>query len=142
MYNIWFHPLRTFPGPWYTKASRIWYVLRVFQGCHKHEIKSLHDQYGLVVRIAPDELSFIDPEAWHGIYGKIVSFKPSYGHGEKLTSCNVEGSAVHNNESHPMEKDEGFFATAFGDSETLVSISYLDLFIQYLSDYWKPGGRK
>lgn len=36
-----------------------------------------------------------------------------------------------------MEKDRDFFATAFGDSETLVSISYYDLSIQYPSDNWK-----
>ncbi|CDM38086.1 Cytochrome P450 [Penicillium roqueforti FM164] len=98
VYNIWFHPLRNFPGPWYTKVSRIWYVLRVLQGCHKYEIKRLHDEYGLVVRIVPDELSYIDPRAWNGIYGSVV-----YNHG-----------------LYPMEKDGDFFATAFGDSETLV----------------------
>jgi cytochrome P450 len=32
-------------------------------------LKHLHDQYGPVVRIAPDELSFIDSEAWKSIYG-------------------------------------------------------------------------
>lgn len=32
------------------------------------QLKHLHDQYGSVVRIAPDELSFIDSEAWKSIY--------------------------------------------------------------------------
>lgn len=29
----------------------------------------IYEEYGTVVRLAPDELSFIDSEAWHDIYG-------------------------------------------------------------------------
>lgn len=29
----------------------------------------MHEKYGEVVRIAPDELSFISPGAWNDIYG-------------------------------------------------------------------------
>ncbi|KAL4868462.1 hypothetical protein BDV12DRAFT_209262 [Aspergillus spectabilis] len=39
-------------------------------GSHHHRIKGLHDRYGPVVRVAPDELSFIDGKAWHDIYSK------------------------------------------------------------------------
>ncbi|KAK7748887.1 hypothetical protein SLS53_000911 [Cytospora paraplurivora] len=35
-----------------------------------HDIKKLHEQYGDIVRLAPDELSFIDPAAWRDIYPK------------------------------------------------------------------------
>lgn len=34
-----------------------------------HRIKELHERYGSVVRLAPNELSFIDAQAWHDIYG-------------------------------------------------------------------------
>lgn len=40
------------------------------QGRLPHDIKSLHEQYGDIVRLAPDELSFIDPAAWRDIYPK------------------------------------------------------------------------
>ena len=33
-----------------------------------HRIKRLHDEYGPIVRIAPDELSFTDPAAWKDIH--------------------------------------------------------------------------
>lgn len=29
----------------------------------------MHDKYGEVVRVAPDELSFINPGSWNDIYG-------------------------------------------------------------------------
>ena len=35
-----------------------------------HRIKALHEQYGDIVRVAPNELSFIDPAAWRDIYPK------------------------------------------------------------------------
>ncbi|KAJ5809268.1 uncharacterized protein N7503_001486 [Penicillium pulvis] len=35
-----------------------------------HKIKRLHEQYGEIVRVAPDELSFINPDAWRDIYSK------------------------------------------------------------------------
>jgi cytochrome P450 len=33
-------------------------------------VGGLHDRYGPVVRISPDELSFADPQAWRDIYGR------------------------------------------------------------------------
>lgn len=71
IYNIWFHPLRHYPGPRYAAVSRLWYSSKVFGGHHKYAIKRLHDEYGMVVRIAPNELSYIDPRAWGDIYGEL-----------------------------------------------------------------------
>jgi cytochrome P450 len=34
-----------------------------------YKVLELHRQYGSVVRIAPDELAFVDASAWHDIYG-------------------------------------------------------------------------
>lgn len=38
-------------------------------GNFHHQLHDLHTQYGPVVRIAPDELSYIHPDAWKDIYG-------------------------------------------------------------------------
>lgn len=40
------------------------------QGRLPHDIKKLHEQYGDIVRLATDELSFINPAAWRDIYPK------------------------------------------------------------------------
>jgi cytochrome P450 len=34
-----------------------------------HDTKRFHDRYGKIVRLAPNELSFIDAQAWFDIYG-------------------------------------------------------------------------
>ncbi len=55
-YNIFFHPLRRYPGPWYCSISNIWYSFHSSNGRLARKISSLHERYGHVVRIAPKEL--------------------------------------------------------------------------------------
>ena len=38
-------------------------------GTFIHALKTIHDQYGPIVRYSANELSFIDPQAWQDIYG-------------------------------------------------------------------------
>lgn len=49
-------------------ATPILYVYHLINGGLVEWIQSLHEKYGEVVRIHPDELSFVDPSAWHDIY--------------------------------------------------------------------------
>ena len=63
------------------------------------KIKALHDIYGPVVRVAPNELSFITPEAWKDIYsdkphsfGRIDIFYGIMGQGS-LIGCSNEDHA-------------------------------------------------
>jgi hypothetical protein len=47
--------------------------VKAFQGVLPYEVKSLHDKYGPVVRIAPEELSYNCAEAWQDIYGNKIA---------------------------------------------------------------------
>ncbi|KAH7248144.1 isotrichodermin C-15 hydroxylase [Fusarium solani] len=69
IYNIWFHPLRKYPGPWWPAASRVPYTVSVLRGTATREAKELHEKYGHIVRINPDTLSFTSSQAWPDIYG-------------------------------------------------------------------------
>ncbi|KAH8663891.1 isotrichodermin C-15 hydroxylase [Ilyonectria robusta] len=69
IYNIHFHPLRKYPGPWWLAASRIPHTISVLRGRATRESKYLHERYGHVVRINPDTLSFTCSTAWVDIYG-------------------------------------------------------------------------
>jgi len=68
IYNVLLHPLRTYPGPLLWKAARLRWVIALQKGYLHRDLLDLHNQYGPVVRIAPDELSYIDPQAWKDIY--------------------------------------------------------------------------
>jgi cytochrome P450 len=68
VYNLWFHPLARFPGPTLWTVSRLPYVRSLQRGDFHQVVKGFHDQYGPIVRLASNELSFIDAQAWQDIY--------------------------------------------------------------------------
>ena len=78
-YNIYFHPLSHIPGPRLWAATPIFYAQSVRSGRYAQNLKGLHIRYGPVVRVAPDELSFIHSAAWDVIYAynKGTSFPKS-----------------------------------------------------------------
>lgn len=68
VYNVYYHPLSKFPGPKSAAATPLPFVRRLITGHWVEWTTSLHEKYGEVVRIHPDELSFISPSAWQDIY--------------------------------------------------------------------------
>ncbi|KAK4498607.1 hypothetical protein PRZ48_011266 [Zasmidium cellare] len=69
IYNAFFHPLSKYPGPPLWTSYRLLYTIRNIQGVLPFRVLEFHRRYGPVVRIAPNELSFIDKAAWQDIYG-------------------------------------------------------------------------
>lgn len=66
-YNLFLHPLRRFPGG-LGRASVLPKLYFLSRGKLIYHIQDLHKRYGPVVRIAPNELSFTDPQAWEDIF--------------------------------------------------------------------------
>ncbi|KAK0624940.1 cytochrome P450 [Bombardia bombarda] len=69
IYNLYFHPLARFPGPLLMRATRAGACYRLIRGTLPFDMLALHQRYGDVVRMAPDELAFADPQAWKDIMG-------------------------------------------------------------------------
>ncbi|TVY81294.1 Cytochrome P450 monooxygenase hmp1 [Lachnellula suecica] len=68
IYNLYLHPLAAFPGPWYAVISNVFFSRTLVGGKSVKIIRDLHEKYGEVVRLAPDELSFSSAAAWKDIY--------------------------------------------------------------------------
>lgn len=68
IYLVYFHPLRSIPGPKLWAVSRLPYIMSMFKGTYVHDLRKLHEKYGEAVRTAPDEVSFASPQAWHDIF--------------------------------------------------------------------------
>jgi len=64
-----FHSLSNVPGPKLASISEIWRNIRYFRGSWHDDVVSLHEKYGKVVRIAPNEVSFVDATALKSLYG-------------------------------------------------------------------------
>lgn len=56
-------PLRKYPGPFWATGSRLHSVYTTWNGQTHDEHIRLHDKYGPIVRIQPNQLSFSSPEA-------------------------------------------------------------------------------
>lgn len=70
IYSLYTHPLRKYPGP---LLNRITYIVRSYyllRGDYVFYLQDLHRKYGLIVRISPSELSYIDAQAWADIYAQ------------------------------------------------------------------------
>ncbi|KAM5343381.1 hypothetical protein ACJ41O_011918 [Fusarium nematophilum] len=69
IYNIWFHPLRAYPGPKLWAATHLIWTYHRITGQLVWKSIDLHKRYGNVVRVAPDHLSYTTETAWKTIYG-------------------------------------------------------------------------
>ncbi|KAI9445739.1 high nitrogen upregulated cytochrome P450 monooxygenase 2 [Lactarius psammicola] len=65
-----FHPLANYPGPTIAKMSKLWAAYLNATGERHRYYKSLHDRYGDVVRVGPNELSIRDSLLIHPILGQ------------------------------------------------------------------------
>ncbi|KAL4890504.1 cytochrome P450 [Aspergillus ambiguus] len=86
IYRVYFHPLAKVPGPLLARAFyfySFWYNLH--GGRLYLQIQKLHEQYGPVVRITPNEIHLNDPENCDKIYhvgsryGKNPAFYGAFG---------------------------------------------------------------
>lgn len=84
IHNVFFHPLRKFPGPVSTAASQIPLTIATIRGEQLRWLRALHEKYGHVVRIAPDALSYTDERAWSDINGSSPAVKYGMEKNERL----------------------------------------------------------
>lgn len=63
LYRRYASPLRRFPGPVLASFSRLWKVRSTASGQTQYDFIKLHEKYGPIVRIAPNEVSVASPEA-------------------------------------------------------------------------------
>ncbi|OQE43268.1 hypothetical protein PENCOP_c003G06155 [Penicillium coprophilum] len=142
-YNIYFHPLAKFPGPMSCAATRIPYLRAILAGQVAQNSKLLHKEYGDVVRIAPDELSFVKGEAWKTIYGS----RPGHGQNPKdariypPTAKGVPSIILSNDEDHSRFRrtlSYAFSESSLKSQEPIVK-GYVDLLIQRLHQNVNKG---
>ncbi|KAK6078291.1 cytochrome P450 [Seiridium cupressi] len=67
VYNLKFHPLSKYPGPKLAATTDIWWAYVRTTGRYPWIIENVFKRYGDVVRITPNELVFLKPQAAKGL---------------------------------------------------------------------------
>ncbi|KIX93474.1 uncharacterized protein Z520_10894 [Fonsecaea multimorphosa CBS 102226] len=73
VYRLFLHPLKDYPGPLLAKITKWYGFYLVSFGKTYIDYAQLHEKYGDVVRIGPNELSFADPESVKYIHGSAAN---------------------------------------------------------------------
>ncbi|KAJ6090139.1 benzoate 4-monooxygenase cytochrome P450 [Penicillium sp. IBT 16267x] len=71
-YRIYFHPLAHIPGPPLAKVTYLyeWYYDLYRRGQFTFQLRALHDKYGPVIRINPDEVHIDDPDFFDQVFNQ------------------------------------------------------------------------
>ncbi|KAK2006445.1 cytochrome P450 [Colletotrichum eremochloae] len=70
IYNVCFHPLRRYPGPLLWRFSPVPKNIYMLMGTYATKAREIHEIYPGTVRVAPNELSYIQPQAWKDIMSR------------------------------------------------------------------------
>lgn len=68
VYRIFFHPLRSHPGPLIAKLTTLYTTFHVVKKDEARNLHELHEKYGPVVRYGPNHISHRSPEAVRLLY--------------------------------------------------------------------------
>lgn len=140
VFNVFFHPLRKYPGPLLWRAFRFPNIWANCTGRLPPTVRALHEKYDSpIIRVAPDELSYTDPAAWKEIYG----FRKDHTQLPKdlivLPNPNPNGAKniiTGNDETHSRFRkllSHAFSAKALEEQEDFIK-GYVDLLIKRLHE--------
>ncbi|KAK6822912.1 hypothetical protein PG987_014457 [Apiospora arundinis] len=144
-YNLFLHPLRAFPGPRLHRASNLPRAYWMLQGHLGTKVAGLHRTYGSVVRIAPNELAFTDPQAWKDIYGHRGPGEPEFAKDDQfyrpVKSVPESIISAQSRELHGQLRRQlahGFSERSMRAQEPIIG-GYVDLLIHRLRENCSDG---
>ena len=138
IYNIYWHPLAKFPGPSLHVATFIPYYWATWLGRLPMFTKSLHDQYGHVVRINPNTLSFNTAQSCKDIYGHRPGRAQLPKVRDDLSDQTSHPSLISTIGDADHARLRGLLSPAFSEramrEQESVIVGYIDFLIQRLKD--------
>lgn len=107
VYQCFFSPLASFPGPLLAKFTSAYFAYLSYRGkCH-HDLQDLHGKYGSVVRISPNALLvFLLLQDGAADPRDVVEASPILSRFEKYTVSHVRPSSKHHKLTLPRGRRE------------------------------------
>ncbi|KAH6985234.1 putative cytochrome P450 [Ilyonectria destructans] len=134
LYMRYFHPLARFPGPFIASISNVYYARSMLSGSHHRNMLKLHGQYGPIVRLAPNELSFSSLSSRDDIYGFKAARRflksPLYDgfvNGNEPSLVGIRDPILHGKKKRFLS--HAFSTKALKSHEETIN-AYSDLFVQ------------
>ncbi|KAJ3550039.1 hypothetical protein NM208_g207 [Fusarium decemcellulare] len=142
-YNLFLHPLRKFPGPLLMRATRWPYLYKVVAGTLPFDMLDLHNQYGDVVRVAPNELAFFDEKTWkdimgHRTQGRSEFAKPLFFYNPTNGPTNIVSSTGPEHAMLRRQLAPGFSEKSLRSQQPII-MRYIDLLMLRLHERCKYG---
>jgi cytochrome P450 len=142
IYNLYFHPLAKYPGPFLHRATRLAFIARQLRGTLARDMLAFHELYGPVVRVAPDELAFSSAQAWKDIYGHRTGTRLGAEEMPKsevfYSNHNMPRSIIsENRDNHAVLRRlmaHGFSDRSMREQESIIG-AYVDLLISRLREH-------
>ncbi|QDS76078.1 hypothetical protein FKW77_006033 [Venturia effusa] len=139
--NIFFHPLSHIPGPKLAAASRLyeWYYDCILIGQYCFKIRELHDEYGPVIRIGPNEVHIRDSEYFDTLYANTARLDKDpwfYGFLDDSAAFNTSSEIVH---QRKISKVESYFSKANVQRGEVVLVDIVNSFVTELDAYASAG---
>ncbi|KAL0938610.1 trichothecene c-15 hydroxylase [Colletotrichum truncatum] len=136
VYNVFLHPLRKYPGPKLWAATRIPYTRSYLSGQVHRDILKLHQEYGPIVRVAPNELAYNHPDAWKDLHGHLKNGTGDHGRDPVFTKDSRQSIIGGNREDHSRFRralSHGFSAQSMFEQESIIK-KYVDLLFERLRE--------
>ena len=134
-YNLYLSPLNRFPGPRLNAATSLPFDIASVRGNAHHELKSLHEKYGPIVRVRPNELSNIQGGVWKDAYGH-RSGHPEWPKGDSVTYANgvkgITSSELDDHRRFRRSLHYAFSKSGLRDQEPRIQ-HYINLLLRYLT---------
>lgn len=136
IHNFFFHPLARYPGPRLAAVTPLVHVYYFVAGDAVGWLERVHKKYGDVVRIEPNRLSYITPQAWKDVYGHATGTRKANSK-EKKNSKNLFSngsysiSSAHGVEHQRLRK---IFSHAFSDQSITKQEPMLTLYARQMVD--------
>ncbi|KAI1333564.1 cytochrome P450 ClCP1 [Xylariaceae sp. FL0016] len=144
IYELFFSPLASFPGPLLNRMSSIPRNYRLTRGDLPFHVAQLHAKYGPIVRVAPNELAFSTPQAWKDIYGHRTDGRPEFPKWDgfyRVLDLVPRNIITAHREEHAQVRRQlahGFSERSMRAQEPIMG-SYVDLLIQRMHENVAKG---
>ncbi|KAI0448693.1 trichothecene C-15 hydroxylase [Xylaria acuta] len=137
-YRLYLHPLSSFPGLMLWRATRIPWFIESQTCVLPYRVLELHKKYGKIIRIAPDEVSVMDPVAWKEFSAR--EFPHHMGHYRPSTRMPTNITFANREEHARLRRrlNSGFSDRTMGSQEPIIG-SYVDLLMKRLNEKCDKG---